>query len=97
MRFRLADSTVAGFRCTVPESAALPSSAPLDCGPVGVVGARVGGADIAGGVVGVPAPADFLDVAGGAGKELTAEEYYLFILMADNGGQFYSRENGGSY
>lgn len=25
--------------------------------------------------------------------ELTADEYYLMVLMADNGGQFYSREN----
>jgi Hydrazine synthase alpha subunit middle domain len=27
------------------------------------------------------------------GHELTADEYYLLVLMADNGGQFYSREN----
>jgi hypothetical protein len=27
------------------------------------------------------------------GAELTADEYYLLILMADNGGQFYAREN----
>ncbi|MEZ4402695.1 MAG: hypothetical protein R3B06_21925 [Kofleriaceae bacterium] len=27
------------------------------------------------------------------GVELTADEYYLLVLMADNGGQFYSREN----
>jgi hypothetical protein len=25
--------------------------------------------------------------------QLTADEYYLLSLMADNGGQFYSREN----
>lgn len=33
------------------------------------------------------------------GVELTADEYYLMVLAADNGGQFYSRENapGGSY
>ncbi len=33
------------------------------------------------------------------GQELTADEYYLLVLMADNGGQFYSRENapGGEY
>ena len=33
------------------------------------------------------------------GVELTADEYYLMILMADAGGQFYSRENapGGGY
>ncbi len=27
------------------------------------------------------------------GAELTADEYYLLVLMADSGGQFYSREN----
>ncbi len=27
------------------------------------------------------------------GTELTSDEYYLLILMADQGGQFYSREN----
>jgi hypothetical protein len=27
------------------------------------------------------------------GEELTPEEYHLLILMADAGGQFYSREN----
>ena len=27
------------------------------------------------------------------GQELTADEYYLMVLMADLGGQFYSREN----
>ncbi|MBK9032927.1 MAG: hypothetical protein IPL61_16915 [Myxococcales bacterium] len=27
------------------------------------------------------------------GAELTADEYYLLTVMADNGGQFYSREN----
>ena len=33
------------------------------------------------------------------GQELTPNEYYLLVLMADNGGQFYSRENapGGNY
>ena len=31
--------------------------------------------------------------AAAVGQELTADEYYLMILMADNGGQFYSREN----
>ena len=25
--------------------------------------------------------------------QLSADEYYMLILMADNGGQFYSREN----
>jgi hypothetical protein len=32
-------------------------------------------------------------------QELTEDEYYLLILMADSGGQFYSRENapGGMY
>ncbi len=29
--------------------------------------------------------------------ELTADEYYLMILMADNGGQYYSRENSVGY
>jgi hypothetical protein len=32
-----------------------------------------------------------LDVGG---QELTADEYYLLSLMADNGGQYFSRENG---
>ncbi len=31
------------------------------------------------------------------GQELTPDEYYLMILMADNGGQFYTRENSGKY
>ena len=31
------------------------------------------------------------------GQELTPDEYYLMILMADNGGQFYSRENSAGY
>jgi hypothetical protein len=31
--------------------------------------------------------------AAAVGAELTADEYYLLILMADNGGQFYAREN----
>ena len=37
--------------------------------------------------------------AAAVGQELTADEYYQLILMADNGGQFYSRENapGGEY
>ena len=37
--------------------------------------------------------ADFPAHAAAVGHELTADEYYLLILMADNGGQFYSREN----
>jgi hypothetical protein len=31
------------------------------------------------------------------GQELTPDEYYLMILMADNGGQFYTRENSKGY
>jgi hypothetical protein len=31
------------------------------------------------------------------GQELTPDEYYLMILMADNGGQYYSRENAMGY
>jgi len=31
--------------------------------------------------------------AAAVGQELTADEYYLLVLMADLGGQFYSREN----
>jgi len=31
------------------------------------------------------------------GQELTPDEYYLMILMADNGGQYYSRENINGY
>ena len=31
------------------------------------------------------------------GTPLTADEYYLMILMADNGGQFYARENTKGY
>ena len=31
--------------------------------------------------------------AAAMGVELTADEYYLMVLAADNGGQFYSREN----
>ncbi|HVV81548.1 MAG TPA: hypothetical protein VHE35_00670 [Kofleriaceae bacterium] len=36
---------------------------------------------------------DFPAHAAAVGQELTADEYYLLVLMADNGGQFYSREN----
>jgi hypothetical protein len=39
------------------------------------------------------AVADFPAHAEAVGEELTADEYYLLVLMADNGGQFYSREN----
>ncbi len=31
--------------------------------------------------------------AAAVGAELTADEYYLLVLMADNGGQYYAREN----
>jgi hypothetical protein len=31
--------------------------------------------------------------AASVGAELTADEYYLLVLMADNGGQYYAREN----
>jgi hypothetical protein len=31
--------------------------------------------------------------AADVGQELTPDEYYLLVTMADNGGQFYSREN----
>jgi hypothetical protein len=37
--------------------------------------------------------AEFPPHAAAVGAELTADEYYLMVLMADNGGQFYSREN----
>lgn len=37
--------------------------------------------------------AEFPPHAAAVGAELTPDEYYLLILMADNGGQFYSREN----
>ncbi|MCA9677915.1 MAG: hypothetical protein H6709_15900 [Kofleriaceae bacterium] len=37
--------------------------------------------------------AQFPAHAAAVGQELTPDEYYLLILMADNGGQFYSREN----
>lgn len=37
--------------------------------------------------------AEFPAHAAAVGQELTADEYYLMVLMADNGGQFYSREN----
>lgn len=42
---------------------------------------------------------EFPPHAAAVGQELTADEYYQLILMADNGGQFYSRENapGGEY
>jgi hypothetical protein len=36
------------------------------------------------------APVHPVDVGG---TELTPDEYYILILMADMGGQFYSREN----
>src|SRR5262249_19542350 len=42
-------------------------------------------------------PADVASYNGHSGTDpkyqLTADEYYLIGLMADNGGQFYSREN----
>jgi hypothetical protein len=37
--------------------------------------------------------AQFPAHAAAVGQELTADEYYLMVLMADLGGQFYSREN----
>lgn len=37
--------------------------------------------------------AEFPPHAAAVGQELTADEYYLLVLMADNGGQYYSREN----
>jgi hypothetical protein len=39
------------------------------------------------------AVAEFPAHAAAVGAELTPDEYYLLVLMADNGGQFYSREN----
>ncbi len=36
---------------------------------------------------------EFVPHAQAMGVELTADEYYLMVLAADNGGQFYSREN----
>ncbi len=37
--------------------------------------------------------AEFPAHALAVGRELTPTEYYLLVLMADNGGQYYSREN----